>query len=392
MVDVEGILAIVFITILTLLIVRYRKKWNIQKILFPVLYVGMYRTKWGIKWMQKTADKFGKVIRFLGYLGVVIGFAGMALIAFELIRNTFALFLQPSAPQAVGLVLPFKVKGAFFVPFSYWIVSIFIIAVVHEFSHGIVAKAHGIKIKSSGFAFLAFILPIIPAAFVEPDEKMLAKAKIKKQLSVFAAGPFSNILLAFILLGIATVAVPPIAAGLNDFDGVMLSNVLDDLPAATAGIEIGEKITGVDGAAISTVKNFTQALKDKSPGQQVRITTDKGEYEVTLTENPTNKSKPYLGVIIEQSARIKPAVEDKYGAFLPQMAKWSIGLLFILVILNLGIGLFNLVPVGPIDGGRMLHVVLHKYLKKELAAKIFSFISFTFLILIIILIGSAFVG
>jgi len=31
----------------------------------------------------------------------------------------------------------------------------------------------------------------------------------------------------------------------------------------------------------------------------------------------------------------------------------------------MGIGLFNLVPLGPIDGGRMLQVVLQKFSKNK---------------------------
>ena len=81
------------------------------------------------------------------------------------------LFTKPAASSGVGLVLPFKAKGVFYVPFFYWIISIFVIAVVHEFSHGLIARANNIKVKSSGFAFLALLVPIIPAAFVEPDEK-----------------------------------------------------------------------------------------------------------------------------------------------------------------------------------------------------------------------------
>ena len=59
-------------------------------------------------------------------------------------------------------------------------------------------------------------------------------------------------------------------------------------------------------------------------------------------------------------------------------------------ILNLGIGLFNLVPLGPVDGGRMVHDVLSKYLRKDLAIMVWKFISFIFLLIILISIGYAF--
>ena len=159
----------------------------------------MYKTKLGLNAMDWGADRFRKPIKYLSYAGIAVGFLGMVFISFILIKGMVNMFIRPEVAQGVALVLPFKMKGAIGVPFFYWIISIFIIAVIHEFSHGIVARAFKIKLKSSGFAFLAVLLPIIPAAFVEPDEKQLNKSPIYQQLSVFAAGPFSNILLAIII-------------------------------------------------------------------------------------------------------------------------------------------------------------------------------------------------
>jgi len=84
--------------------------------------------------------------------------------------------------------------------FSYWILSIFLIAVIHEFSHGVVGRAWKLKIKSSGFAFLSILVPVIPAAFVEPDEKQTAKASARAQLGMLSAGPFSNVVFAALIL------------------------------------------------------------------------------------------------------------------------------------------------------------------------------------------------
>src|SRR3989344_1308087 len=126
----------------------------------------------------------------------------MALLSFELIKNLIDLFINEAAVPGVVPVLPIKAEGVFYVPFFYWIISLFIIATIHEFSHGVVARAHNIPVTSSGFAFLGILVPIIPAAFVEPDEKKMGKKKASQQLSVFAAGPFSNIILGFISLGL----------------------------------------------------------------------------------------------------------------------------------------------------------------------------------------------
>ena len=62
---------------------------------------------------------------------------------------------------------------------------------------------------------------------------------------------------------------------------------------------------------------------------------------------------------------------------------WVFELFRWLFILNIGIGLFNLVPLGPIDGGRMLKVVLDKKFRKETSAKLFKWISIFFLVIIL---------
>src|SRR3989338_5431196 len=119
----------------------------------------------------------------------------MILISYGLINNIYVIFTKPEATPGVGLVLPFKAKGVFFVPFFYWMISLFVIAIVHEFSHGLIARANNLKVKSSGFAFVGLIVPIIPAAFVEPDEKELRKRLHREQLNVFSSGPLSNVAL-----------------------------------------------------------------------------------------------------------------------------------------------------------------------------------------------------
>jgi len=76
---------------------------------------------------------------------------------------------------------------------------------------------------------------------------------------------------------------------------------------------------------------------------------------------------------------------QKYGKILPDILLWISGLFYCLLILNLGIGLFNLVPLGPIlDGGRMLQLLMHKLFKKKIGDRIWKAISLVFLGLVLI--------
>lgn len=393
MIDFQTIAAIIFLVILTIFVFLKRKNLDTKFIIPYFLYFSMYRTTWGLKLMDSMAQKYRRAMTFLGYLGVLIGFIGMALISYGLINNIYLLYTKPEATPGVGLVLPFKAKGVFFVPFFYWIISIFVIAVVHEFAHGLIARAHKLKVKSSGFAFLGLVIPIIPAAFVEPDEKTLRKRPDKEQLSVFAAGPFSNIAIAFLFLGIISFIFAPIANALVEPNGVKINDYVKDnqtFPAQSAGIQIGEIVQQVDNEPTPYVENLSKILKSKKPDETVFIKTDKSVYEIKLAKNPENESLAYIGAYLEQSTKIKNNIKINYGEFLPNALIWLYGLFVILFILNLGIGLFNLVPIGPLDGGRMMQLVLHKIFNKEKGDKVWGYIGLIFLVIIFINIAAGF--
>lgn len=381
-----------FILLMVIFLLIKRKNIKIQKIfLFPLLYFAMYRTKIGLRFMENFAKKFSKPLKHIGYFAIFIGFFGMLMITYALIKNAYNLLTKPTAIPGAALVLPFEVKGAFYVPFFYWIISIFIIALVHEFSHGILARKYDMRIKSSGFAFLGILLPIIPAAFVEPDEKELKKRPAKQQLSVFATGPFANISLAFIVVGIAALITPAIATTIIEQDGVLVTGVMEEYPAKEAGIEENELIKSIDNTKITSLVNFSNILKTKKPGDTITLETNKSTYNITLAENPENKSRSYLGVYVQQNTKIKPSFIKRYGKVTPQIVIWLIGLLYWLYVLNLGIGLFNLAPMGPLDGGRMLLVALQQFFKKEKAVKYWKNIGIFFFVLVLINIMFAFV-
>lgn len=389
--NVELIAIVVFVLIVTLFLLVKRKNIEIQKIAFPLLYFVMYKTKIGLNAMDRLAKKYPRFIDYFIYASIAIGFLGLVAISFLLIYNLYRMFFVPEAAPGVGLVLPVKVKGAFFVPFFYWIISILVIASVHEFCHGMVARKYNLSIKSSGFAFLALLIPIIPAAFVEPNERALKKRPHKEQFAVFSAGPFANIVLGFIMLLLLSIIAPPFINATMQFNGANITSVVNESPASIANISVGETIIKIDDKNITYVEDFSEAIKNKSPGSTIFLKTDKREYNITLVGNPKNAEKAWLGVSVLQNRDFKEEAKKKYGAFALDAIMWLIGLFYWLYLLNVGIGMFNLVPVGPIDGGRIAQLLFHKLFSKEKGNKIFRYVSALFLFIIIanLLVGFA---
>lgn len=376
--DIQGSAALIFVVLLLAFLWWKRKSVQLQG-LFPLLYVVLYRTKRGLRFMDKTAKRLPGVLTVLSRAGIAFGFAGMVAICGLLIHTTIKLFTQPAAAPEVQLVLPIEAKGVFFVPFLYWIISIFVIAVVHEFSHGIIARLEKIKVKSSGFAFIGVLLPIVPAAFVEPDEKVVAKKSKTSQLAVFAAGPFSNIVVAGLIF-LLLFFVGPLSENIFDQQGVRIVDVVADGPASAVGLQSDEIIQVVDGQIIKTAENFTALLAEKKPGELLSLKTNTSAYELTLGMNPDNISKPYIGITSRQFVEPKEDFVAQYGAVVPDVILWLFGLFYWLYLLNIGIGLFNLLPVGPLDGGRMLRCVLEG---KKNGKSTFAFVSLIFLFLVL---------
>ena len=393
--NVEALSAILFVVILTLILYINRKKVLLQKILFPFLYLVILKTKLGLKFMDNAAKKFPKSLKILANTAIGVGFLGMVFISYTLITNVIKLITVPEAASSMGMVLPIPVKGVFYVPFFYWIISIFILATIHEFSHGVVARLYKIRVKSSGFGFFSLLLPAIPLAFVEPDEKQLAKAKTHKKLAVFAAGPFSNIALGIILLLLSAFVISPFAINnIYDYDGVLVNNLVLDgnetMPAEAAGIGIGEKIIEMDGTEVVYVSNFSDVLDRHSPGDTINIVTNVSSYTVILTNMPGTEDVAYVGIFADQSKQIKDSFSEKFGILVSPII-WIIGLIYWLYLLNLGIGLFNLVPLGPVDGGLMIKALLAKWCKNQKTATlIFKVITTFFLLLVGISLISSF--
>lgn len=372
------LLAIIFYGLIIWYFLRTREKWEVHGNI-----IGLYRTKLGLKLMDKIAKTFPGLLRLLSGLSVGIGFVGMFFILYYLVIGTYTLIAVPKAIPAVAPVLPgIRIPGLPVLGFWHWIIAIFIVAVIHEFSHGIYARLYDVKIKSSGFAFFGPIL----GAFVEPDEKQLGKKGIFKQLVVLSAGAFSNVLLAFVFLLLLNFVTGPVYGSFYEGGGILVNNVMADNPAAAAGLVAPFIITEINNVKTANFVDFANATKDVKPGNVVFLETDNGNYEIIAGVNPQNESKGFIGISgFEVDMSIKNDAKNKYGTFIPEASLWINMLVFWVFIVSFGIGLFNLLPLGPLDGGRMFYTATKYFVKNEdRAKKIFGSVTLFCVLLIFI--------
>ncbi len=322
----------------------------------------LYRTQKFTSIMRRIANLSPRFWRWFGYASIPVGFAGMFAIFSYLAYALAKLFFVPSAAPSVSLIIPgVRIPGSVFVPFWYGIIALFVVIVVHEGMHGVVSEAWKLKLKSSGVGLLAFL----PLAFVEPPENQLKKAKLSTQLSIFSAGVFANAVTAGVVLLISTFALAPLASG------IYVADVQEGMPAAIAGLAAGDIIYKVNGAPIKYSSDFATEMQKLKPSDKVTLSTAAKTTEAVAIENPSAKGKAYIGISFRQA--------------FPYFGLFEISnLLYWIFVFNIGIGIINLLPLGPIDGGRMLGTLLQNKVKnKKLAMKLFSTVSTASLLLLL---------
>ncbi len=281
-----------------------------------------------------------------------------------------------------------------YLPIIYGWIGIVAAIAVHEGAHGVIARNLGFRVKSSGFLFL---LAIPVGAFVDVDEKQMAKAKAKDSVRVLASGPGANVTVAIVsLLGVLI-----ITSGLSPMvDGLYVFEVMEGMPAEDAGLLLGDVIIRIDDRLVINLEEFAAALEDKNPGDIVEVTVARGEMwkdrfsaSVTLTEY---EDRVILGVtlgelLIEQRLKTyqRLAIETPYIHFLwptiapgvlpfsgalnvfythPLGTHWHIlaNAFFWLWFVNVNVAIFNALPIHPLDGGRAFKSVLKSVLARKL--------------------------
>ncbi len=252
----------------------------------------LYRTKIGIKFIDYVGTKYKKTLTVLSYLSVISGYLLMTgMIYFLYILLKIYLF-NPKIVQQIPIFplmplvpyVPEIFKISFLPPFyfTYWIIAIAVIAICHEFAHGIIAKRYGVPIKTTGFGFLGPFL----AAFVEPDEAEMEKKPKFEQIAILSAGTFANVLLTlFFLILFALfffVAYQPV--------GVMvISPINPNVAVGSITMAGGINMSNATGQGILDLINQNKIKEDvtincgeNNTSSLVKITADNRDYIVPL--------------------------------------------------------------------------------------------------------------
>ncbi|MFI5384242.1 MAG: site-2 protease family protein [Methanosarcina thermophila] len=321
------------------------EKYNISTVgPLPIL---MIRTTRGLKFLDVLARP--KLYwRSFANLGILLMFAGMIAMFLVIALSDLALytsFLNGNVPEPGKYNAPrniLLIPGVNeFIPFTWGVIALIVTLVVHEFSHAILCRVEGIRVKSMGILYA--LVPV--GGFAEPDDEQLfgpkntekeppltatieeieewEKRKKARQESegsglkelkqeesgsgpvtgatrtqrarILAAGVMANFSVAFVAL---LLFFGPVLGAIAPLSDAMVLTVNESSPADLAGLEEGMIITQINDTDITTAVDLQTYLETTSPGDTVRIYAEKNDTVSTHDLQIAPVPSDYIGGVI----------------------------------------------------------------------------------------------
>ncbi|MEG0264462.1 MAG: RIP metalloprotease RseP [Erysipelotrichaceae bacterium] len=318
-----------------------------------------------------------------------------------------------------------------FMSIIYFIIILSVIVFVHELGHFICAKHFGVycaefslgmgpalykkKIGETTYALRA--LPL--GGFVQmageegedfdvPFERTIKGIKVWKQVVVMAAGAVMNVLLAWIIM-----------VGITMYQGAVIEDApaevigtVENSPAEIAGFQSGDlikKVTFENGDSIvpDTFNEIMMELQNY-PKDKAIYQIDRDGKAIKITCKPAylkDENRYYLGISLPSNVKriawyeafnygtknmlaMSTAIFDAFANLIKGIglqnlsgpvgifeitaktaANGFLSLLNLLAMFSLNIGIFNLIPIPVMDGGRIVITVCEKISGRKMSER-----------------------
>jgi membrane-associated protease RseP (regulator of RpoE activity) len=347
----------------------------------------IWRTKRGLRFIDRVGKRFRRFWIGFGNAAAGVGFILMIFVFVSLLLYVIILLHNPgNAVPGAKLILP-----GITIPLVEGLIALFSVLLVHESSHGYVMRAQDLRTKSTGL--LLWI--VIPGAFVEQDDKQLQRAPLVKRLRVYGAGAFANVVFALLVFGIILALISP-------KPGVYVYGVEQGSPVENK-IFLGAQLKLIiDNENVHYQINNADdwnTFVDSGipPGENLRIEIDNENIQITTAENYRDNigflliraldrieyANPLNLLLATAGDLVNAPVIHQY--VYTSVIPWEgIVILKWIFMLNFGIGLVNLLPAVPLDGGYIFRGLLESKMRKKTAKRISYAIAIFTLALIII--------
>ena len=316
------------------------------------------------------------------------------------------------------------------------IIIFLLVILIHEFGHFIVAKMNGVSVlefsigmgpklfqkESNGTLYSLRLLPVGGYCQLEgEDEENDSPNSLNNQsplvrLKVILAGAIMNFILAFILL-ILLMSVSRVSTE--------VSGVLEDSPAYSSGIQTGDKIVSINGKNINDGGELLKNIKESQGDLDIGVIRDSQSKNIKVTPRLENNVRK-IGVNFQEEYDIKNFslikgfkkgvitflnLTGMLYKFLRMLITGQLGLggvsgpvgvvkeignaaktgvanlIFLLAYININLGVFNLLPIPALDGGRAIFILIEMIFGKKISQEKEGYIHMVGLILLLGLIA-----
>lgn len=319
------------------------------------------------------------------------------------------------------------------------VIGFSILIIIHELGHFIMARINGVKVEQFSLGMgpkifgiqgkeTEYVIKALPIGGyikmlgeeekVDAENSFTTKTPIQK-LSIVAAGPIMNLIMAILLFSIFTASV--------GFQVPVIDKVESGSPAATAGLQQSDKILKVNGHKISTWDDFVTEVYS-SKGNTVNIILSRNGSSKNLNIKPvydTTEKRYLIGItgkyiskpnvfqslnhgFIETKSIIIQTFDVFKNIFRGKASKDDIGgpvtivkmsvavakagflnFLFFIAYISLQLAIFNILPIPALDGGWIFFLLIEIITRKKLDDNklgLINYIGFSLLMALMVLV------
>jgi membrane-associated protease RseP (regulator of RpoE activity) len=381
---------------------------NKVRVEVKLLVIILIHTPFGLEFFDRLAKT--RAARLYAKFNTYLMPAITVLAIFLVIGSLMVMFANAQAREGVrgaGFAANLLIPGFNpYLPVTYGLAALIITIIIHEAGHGIVARVYNIRVDSTG---IVLFLGIPIGAFVNIEREELNRATLKQKSAVLTAGPLNNMVLAgasLVSLYFVVSTLVPLPPDINAPQfGVMVVSVNGGSLAESIGIEAESVIQYVAGQQITSVEALSESLRTNL-GNTIDITWmnkagDSIMRQITLPA-ATEPGRGILGVSITPLSSDPQQVLDTYkkqfsqnplAILLPPTFQEGLvpfsdlmapkytsslfgnsfapiaNMLFWLWFVNFNVGIFNALPIGPLDGGQLYGALIENKSKSKALAK-----------------------
>lgn len=302
-----------------------------------------------------------------------------------------------------------------------------VLIIIHEFGHFIAAKAMGVRVNEFAVGFgpklfsftkgeTKYAVNLIPLGGYcamegedesSADDRAFCNKKAWRRFIIVAAGAVFNLILGFLLVAVSLIPG-------DRFSTTTVAQFADNAVSSGYGPEVGDKIVNVDGRHIYTTYDLSYAFTGISDGTVDMTVVRDGEKKTLHDVKFSTESvdgvdyisvdfwvygqKKTFATFISQTFKMSfsyvrvvwfSLVDLIAGRFGLNAVSGPVGITAavggavkqgfsnlwpIMALISINLGIFNLLPIPALDGGRLLVIFCEMVFRKKLPQKTESII------------------